>query len=97
MNYIICPHCGAEYTPAEIYIPSALIKNPGHIVRDDNNKILETEYSPLDLTESFICDFCNKEFVVEASISFSTYNSKEHYYEDYSTKLNKTKLFLNEE
>lgn len=97
MNYIVCPHCGAEYTPAEIYIPSSLIKDPGYISRDDNNKILETENPALDSTETFVCDFCNREFVIEASINFSTYDSKEHYYEDYSTKLNKTKLFLNEE
>lgn len=97
MNYITCPHCGAEYTAAEIYIPSQLIKNPGHIIRDDNNKIIETENPPFDFNESYMCDFCNKEFVVEAAISFSTFNSKEHYYKDYTTKLNKTKLFLSEE
>ena len=38
---IVCPQCGMEYLPAEIYLPNYLLGKPTRIVRDENGKILD--------------------------------------------------------
>lgn len=70
-----CPHCGAQYLPGEIYMPGALIGQPEDIVKDSLGKILYEDYAegkePV-MIEHFICDYCNKPFVVEATITYKT-------------------------
>lgn len=74
---IICPYCGAEYLPSEIYVPSAFFGKPSLIIKDDDGKLSDIYNSDLmDLKEEYICDKCNHTFFVEANISFNT--SKEH-------------------
>jgi predicted nucleic-acid-binding Zn-ribbon protein len=71
---IKCPHCGAEYLPGEIYMPGALIGKPVDIVKDSFGKILyedyESELTAPDMIEHFTCEFCEKPFVVEATIAY---------------------------
>ena len=72
---IKCPHCGAQYLPGEIYMPGALIGQPDELVKDSLGKILYEDY-PEDreptMTEHYICDYCEKPFVVEATITYKT-------------------------
>lgn len=71
---IKCPHCGAEYLPGEIYMPNSIIGQPDEVVKDSFGKIIYEDYFTEDrepsLTESFTCEYCNKPFVVTATVSY---------------------------
>ena len=70
-----CPHCGAQYLPGELYMPGALIGQPEDIVKDSLGKILYEDYTEdnePNMIEHFICDYCDKPFVVEATITYKT-------------------------
>jgi hypothetical protein len=73
---IRCPHCGAEYLPGEVYMPGALIGQPDDIVRDSLGRILYEDYFSEDrepsLEEHFTCDYCDKPFVIEATVTYKT-------------------------
>lgn len=68
---IECPHCKAQYLPGEIYMPGALIGQPLEIVKDSLGKIIYVDYRKVDAMpnniESFICEYCDQPFEVEAS------------------------------
>lgn len=71
---IKCPHCNSEYLPGEIYYPGALIGQPDDIVRDSLGKIIYEDYSEETLEpnmiEHFTCEYCNKPFIVEATVTY---------------------------
>jgi len=70
-----CPHCGAEYLPTEIFVPGELLGRTRTVVRDALGKILYVEWEDGEeptLTETYECDSCGKEFIVEATLSFKT-------------------------
>ena len=72
---IRCPHCGAEYLPGEIYMPGALIGQPDDVVKDSLGKILYEDYregQEPDMVEHFICDYCDKPFVIEATVTYKS-------------------------
>jgi hypothetical protein len=75
-SLIRCPHCGAEYLPGEVYMPGSLIGQPTDVVRDSLGKILYEDYDPVDrepnFTESFICEYCEKPFIIEATVTYKT-------------------------
>ena len=72
LNVITCPHCGKEYLPAEIFIPSAFFGYPDIIRRDSEGKIIDFLGSDMDLDELYCCDNCNKPFNITASVAFHT-------------------------
>lgn len=71
---IRCPHCSSEYLPGEIYMPGSLIGQPDEVIRDSFGKIIyEDYYSDTrrpDYIEHFVCEKCNRPFVVEATITY---------------------------
>ena len=73
---IKCPHCGAEYLPGEIYMPNSIIGQPDEVVKDSLGKIIYEDYYTADrepnLVESFVCEYCNKPFVITATVSYKT-------------------------
>ena len=77
---IRCPHCGAEYLPGEIYMPCSLIGQPDEIVRDTIGKIIYEDYTTEDkepnLVEHFTCEYCDKPFIVEATVTYKTRNEE---------------------
>ena len=85
---IRCPHCGAEYLPGEVYLPGSLIGQPDDIVRDALGKIIYEDYTAVErepnTIEHFICDYCEKPFVIEATITYRT--SAEAPEKDFSTQ-----------
>ena len=85
---IRCPHCGAEYLPGEIYMPGSLLGQPDDIVKDAVGKIIYEDYSTEDrepnMIESYICDYCEKPFVIEATVTFKS--MKEAPENDFSTQ-----------
>ena len=72
---IRCPHCGAEYLPGEIYMPGAILGIPEDIVRDSLGRLLYEDYregKEPDAVEHFICDYCDKPFIIEATVTYKT-------------------------
>lgn len=70
---IKCPHCGYEYTPAEILYPENLLGKADSVIRDALGKIIyqdyDTELEPMQ-SEKYFCDGCGQLFVVEPIITF---------------------------
>lgn len=77
---IKCPHCGWEYLPGEIFYPENVVGHPKQVIRDALGKILYEEYKedcePLS-EETYVCDGCGKEFVVEIETKFKTKEQEE--------------------
>ena len=75
-NKIKCPFCGAEYLPGEIYMPGSLIGQPDEVVKDCLGKVIYEDYytesREPDMTEHFTCKYCDKPFIVEATITYKT-------------------------
>ena len=84
---IKCPYCGYEYLPGEIYVPNNFLGKPNKIIRDEG-KIYSFEGIQQDLTESYICDNCNKNFLVIAKVTFETHKDpKETFEEEYISSI----------
>ena len=84
---IRCPHCGSEYLPGEVYVPGSLIGQPDEVIRDSLGKIIYEDYYTEDaeptMIEHFTCEYCEKPFIVEATV---TYKAREELPEnDFST------------
>lgn len=73
---IRCPHCSSEYLPGEVYMPGSLIGQPDEVVRDSLGKIIYEDYYTQErepaLVEHFTCEYCNKPFVIEATVTYKT-------------------------
>lgn len=73
---IKCPHCGAEYLPGEIYMPESITGHPDEVIRDSLGKIIYEDYYSAshepDLLEHFTCEFCEKPFIIEATVTYRT-------------------------
>jgi hypothetical protein len=73
---ITCPHCKAQYLPGEIYMPGALIGEPREVVKDPSGTIVYVDYHKVDkmpnMAESFVCEYCDQPFEVEATITYKT-------------------------
>ena len=70
-----CPHCGAQYLPAEVFMPGAFLGKPDDIVKDSLGRLLYEDYQDgkePDMLEHYICDYCDKPFIVEATITYKT-------------------------
>jgi hypothetical protein len=85
---IRCPFCGGEYLPGEIFMPGSLIGQPTEVIRDSFGKILYEDYGTEsrepDMIEHFICDYCDKPFIIEATVTYKTRTEAPE--NDFSTK-----------
>lgn len=78
---IKCPHCGWEYLPGEIFYPKNSIGQPINIIRDTLGHIIYEEYRPNEeplACESFTCEHCERDFVVEIELSFKAKPEEEN-------------------
>lgn len=95
---IACPFCGYEYLPAEIYVSRAFFGKPENIERNAEGAIVSYTNSSVDVLETYTCDKCNHNFKITAKMVFVTEEDKlENFDEEYSTKLQKNVLFLEED
>ena len=82
---ISCPHCGMEFTPAEIFMPGDLIGEPDNVIRDALGRIIYQEYDegnePAQVGH-YVCDECGKPFTVEPIIMYKV--KKEDEAKDFS-------------
>lgn len=96
-DYIVCPYCGMEYLPAEIFIPNDFFGHPRDIEKDSTGKIKTYSGLSMDTTESFICDGCKNPFNVFARIQYAVeIKDKYNFSELHTTQLKQTKLSLDE-
>ena len=97
-DIISCPYCGSEYTAGEIFIPEFFLGKPQNIERDSNHKIIEDYGKKMNLNETFVCEFCNTPFDIEAEVSFKIIAKPDYNFNvSYSTPLERAVLFLNED
>ncbi len=95
---IKCPNCEYEYYVGEIFDPKSFLGQPKEVERDFTGKIVYQEGTPQTLTETYICDKCNKQFKVTANISYKVTLDKElDMSEDYETAKYGDRIFLKEE
>ena len=70
---IKCPHCQYGYAPAELFHPHDFAGKPISVLRDALGKVLyqeyEEDYEPGDSC-TYICDGCDKQFIVEPIITY---------------------------
>lgn len=96
-HIIKCCHCGAEYLPAEIFLPNALLGKPRSIEKDLNGKIINYLGNNMNTTETYYCDYCGRKFKVDANIKFFVDSKTKNFKNTYTTKLSKPSLFLKED
>ena len=96
-NIIKCPHCQAEYLPAEIFLPNAVLGRPRDIQKDLNGVIVNYLGTSMDLKESYRCDYCDRKFNVELNPRFFTSSDTVNATKKHKTKLSRPSLFLDEE
>ena len=92
---IICPRCGRQYLPGEIYVPNAFVGQPKFVERDVYGKILDSYNGNMCLKETYTCDKCDTTFTIKATVKFDTEVAEELNKTPYRMKLNK-KLTLSE-
>ena len=93
---ITCPHCGAQYLPSEIFIEEGLLGDAHSIIRTSDGKIEHYLGNPFDLHESYVCDFCNKEFKIDGTMTFTT-SKVDSFDEEYVKPLYTNRIELGEE
>ena len=84
-NVVRCPYCGAEYLVSEIFMPESLLDKAYTIHKDENGILEFVDGEQAELVESYICDYCNKQFKVEAKVSYVS--MKDDVEEEYVTRL----------
>lgn len=72
MHKIKCPFCNYEYVPSELYLPNDFLGKASFVARDDSGKITHHVDGDMNLKETYVCDSCNNEFEVEATVEFKT-------------------------
>lgn len=68
-KFICCPKCNYQYLPGEIFNPKYFLGQPKRIIRNSIGEILGYEGIVMDPTESFICENCGEEFIINARLS----------------------------
>ncbi len=92
---IICPHCGREYLPAEIYIPNQFFGTPEDIDRDAAGRIEVYDGEPMNLLEEYTCDGCGKTFEVSAQVQFKTVISEHSDFDEpYTSPIRSARISL---
>ena len=85
MKVIKCPYCGAEYLPSEIFMSEDLLDKTYTIHKSKEGIIEFAEGDDAELLESYICDYCDKQFKVYANIEYVS--MKDDIEEEYVTRL----------
>lgn len=97
MKKIVCPNCGYEYLPCEIYLPKNFLGHAKYVERDISGKILDVSGGIMDLKESYRCDKCNMKFKIMADVKFNCVADAQGFKDTYSTKISKPNLFMSED
>ena len=93
MLKIVCPNCGAEYLPAEIFYPNEFFGKPATIEKTSAGKIQFFTGTTLNTQETYTCDYCKRKMRIKADIDFKAYVQQ---IDNHVTKFTKSNLFLEE-
>ena len=93
---IICPVCGQEFMPSEIYLPDYFLGRPTEIVKTTSGKIDFYFGQKMDPDEEYICDNCGAHLKIHANISFNVIAENKDE-EEHVTHFNKFKKVQLEE
>ena len=87
-KYIVCPACGREYTPGEIYLPKHFLGQHKNIERDSRGRITDI-YGGIfqDTSEIYTCDKCGITFSVKADITYKTEQLSKRQINEYKQRL----------
>ena len=97
VDVIVCPICGRQYVPAEIYYPNSFLGKPAQIDRNEKGEIEFFNGKSMDLTETYVCDKCSTRFKVTASINFTVEKISDNTFSEvYVAELFKDKIELDE-
>jgi len=81
---IVCPICGQEYFPSEVFYPDKVFGNAKEVVKDDSGKISFVIGEDMDLDEEYTCDNCGAKMKIHANINFEvTTNTDEQEEEEF--------------
>lgn len=94
---IVCPTCGCEYHPSEIFLPNYILGKPKEIEKDAFGKLSTYGGVEQDLKEQFVCDKCNTRFNVTAKLDFVVEEDvMKSFNDEYSTTIYKDRIKLAE-
>ena len=95
---IVCPVCGQEYQPVEVFIPDDFFGKPKDIIKKDNGKIDFITGTDMNMSESFVCENCGAHLKIDARLYFDIkVDDTNDFSKNYTTKINKPdKLKLKE-
>lgn len=93
---IVCPICGQQYHPAEIFLPNYFLGKPTDIVKNTSGKIDFHFGQDMDPDETYICDNCGAHLKIHANISFNV-AVDENKSEEHVTHFNRAKKTTLEE
>lgn len=97
LTVITCPHCGYEYLPAEIFVPTSTMGKPSNILRI-GGKIEYFEGSTFDGNETYVCDNCQTKFNVTAKLTCMCEASDINKFEEETTiEIHPKKLLFDED
>lgn len=94
--FIACPYCGAKYMPSEIFLEEGILGDAHDIVKTSKGNIENYLGKPYDLHETYVCDYCNKEFKVDGSMTFAT-SKVDDFEEEYVKQLYADRVALEED
>lgn len=97
LKYIICPVCGQEYLPAEIFFPDDLIGKPTEIVKNTSGKIDFYLGDDPNFDEYYICDNCGTKLKIHANVSYKIDTAEDTFNEEYVSKFERPKKLILEE
>ena len=96
-RYVECPQCGAQYHPAELYIPKSFFGSPS-IVKDSFGKIVSCTGTPMDVHEKYQCDYCDSPLDINARVDIRVfYNKKRDVKKPHVTPLKHHQFTLKED
>lgn len=98
LDLIVCPVCGREYFPAEIFVPGAFFGKPVDIHRDSSGKVDGYYGTTMDTMETYVCDTCGSDLEINANVKFKvSVDTKTDFNQDYTTKIYENRVYLKEE
>lgn len=81
---IKCPKCGAEYLPAEIFLPQDFLGYQTKIIRDEGELLgYDGEDPQFKVSEEYECYECDTKFKVTATLSFKITLPEEDFKEEF--------------
>lgn len=84
---IVCPVCGQEYMPSEIFTAKYFLGHESHIEKLSSGKIDFTFGQISNTVETYICDNCDTKFEVELEGYWKVTEIKEKEIKEYKTQL----------